>query len=255
MTHRATESLNLENEVRQGVEAGEFVFHFQPVVRLQDGELNCCEALLRWRHPHKGLLAPEAFLGVLDSTGLISSIMDGLLSQAEAHQRYLSEREGKTVAVSINLSGRLLNDPVFCRRMLERLIAGQFGGGGLVLEITEDILSQELAEARIFLQQVKTLGGRIALDDFGTGQASLSHLRQFPFDLLKIDRAFIHNVNTDPNHASLVLAIIQLAHAFDMPVVAEGVETQAQKEYIQELGCDYIQGHLVGMPKESGQMP
>lgn len=252
MTHRASESLHLENEIYRAVEAGEFLFHFQPVVRIGDGRLDGCEALLRWNHPRKGLLSPEVFLDTLNSTGLISAIMENLLDQAEAQQRALSIKQGYTVGVSVNLSVRLLNDPTFCRALLERLVAGQFADGGLVLEITEDILTQELAEAEVFLQQVKTLGGRIALDDFGTGQASLSHLRQFPFDLLKIDRAFIRDVNTDPNNASLVQAIIQLAHAFGMRVVAEGVETQAQRDYIQGLECDYIQGYLVGAPQPSG---
>ena len=122
------------------------------------------------------------------------------------------------------------------------------------MEITEDILSQELAEADVFLQQVRTLGGHVALDDFGTGQASLSHLRQFPFDLLKIDRVFVHSVDTDPNNASLVEAIVRLAHAFNMPVVAEGVETEEQRAFIEDLDCDFLQGHLIGMPMEPEQL-
>lgn len=251
--HQVSERLYLENEVRQGVENKQFLFHFQPVVNLRDNGLKCCEALLRWQHPEKGLLSPSVFLDVLDSTGLISTIMDGLLEQAADYQKQISQQFGRPIAVSINLSVRLLNDPAFCRGVLERLIAGQFADNGLILEITEDILTQELAEADVFLQQAKSLGGRIALDDFGTGQASLSHLRQFPFDLLKIDRAFIHRVDVDSSNASLVEAIIKLAHAFDMPVVAEGVETEAQRDFVKALGCDYIQGHFVGMPMYSNQ--
>jgi diguanylate cyclase (GGDEF)-like protein len=253
MTHRAIESMHLEKEVRHGVVTSQFFFHYQPVVD-QQGDLRYCEALLRWRHGEKGLLSPDVFLDMLDSTGLISDIMNDLLDQTEAFQRALLQRLGRPVAVSINLSVRLLNDPAFCRGLLERLIAGGFSKGGLVLEITEDILSQELAEADVFLQQVRTLGGQIALDDFGTGQASLSHLRQFPFDLLKVDRVFVHSVDVDPNNASLVEAIVSLAHAFNMPVVAEGVETEAQKAFIDSLGCDYVQGHLIGMPMESEKL-
>lgn len=254
MTHQVTESLNLENEVRQAVELKQFIYHFQPVYSLNGSNLNCCEALLRWQHPVKGLLSPSVFLDVLDTTGLISELMDDLLDQAGAYQKQLSHDFGRTISVSINLSVRLLNDPMFCRGVLERLIAGEFANAGLVLEITEDILTHELAEADIFLQQVKALGGRIALDDFGTGQASLSHLRQFPFDILKIDRAFIQGVDSDPNDASLVDAIIKLSHAFNMPVVAEGVETETQREFVRDLGCDFIQGHLVGMPTASTQI-
>jgi diguanylate cyclase (GGDEF)-like protein len=251
MVHRVTQYLSLEHEIRQGIELKHFVYHYQAVVAVDDDRLIGCEALLRWRHPEKGLLAPEVFLDTLDTSGLISQVIDELLDQAIAHQAEFHRRTGRSISVAINLSVRLLNDPSFCRRLLKRLLDGQFADGGLVLEITEDILSQELAEAEVFLQQVKTLGGRIALDDFGTGQASLSHLRMFPFDLLKIDRGFIHSADADPNYASLIEAIVNLSHAFSMPVVAEGVETPEQQRFVRRLGCDYVQGHLQGKPMES----
>ncbi len=254
MAHQATESLHLENALRQGVSRNQLFYHFQPVISLKNGHLHYCEALLRWRHPEKGLLLPEAFLDLLDTTGLVGTVMDDLLDQASAHQSKISNELARPVAVSINLSVRLLNDPAFCRGLLERLAEGQFPAGGLVLELTEDILTQELAEAEVFLQQVRSLGGMIALDDFGTGQASLSHLRQFPFDLLKIDREFIHSVDTDPVNANLVELIIKLAHAFEMSVIAEGIETQAQYRFVKALGCDYIQGYLTGAPAESCRM-
>jgi diguanylate cyclase (GGDEF)-like protein len=251
MVHRVTQYLSLEHEIRQGIELKHFVYHYQAVVGVDDNRLMGCEALLRWRHPEKGLLAPEVFLDTLDASGLISQMIDELLDQAIAHQAAFRRQTGKSLSVAINLSVRLLNDPSFCRRLLKRLLDGHFAEGGLVLEITEDILSQELAEAEVFLQQVKTLGGRIALDDFGTGQASLSHLRLFPFDLLKIDRGFIHSAGADANYASLIEAIVNLSHAFSMPVVAEGVETAEQQRFVKRLGCDYIQGHLIGKPVES----
>ncbi|RDH85056.1 MAG: hypothetical protein DIZ77_15170 [endosymbiont of Seepiophila jonesi] len=249
-----SESLQLENEIRSAVENGEFLFHFQPVVSLWNGELYCCEALMRWQHPEKGLLAPEVFLDVLDDTGLITSIIDTLLDQASNHREKLSKKLGRDVAVSVNLSARLMNDPAFCRGLLKRLVAREFPLESLVLEITEDTLTRELAEANEFLQQAKNLGAKIALDDFGVGQASLSHLRQFPFDLVKIDRDFISNVHSDANDANLVRAIIQLAHAFGMQVVAEGVETEQQLAFVRAQGCDYIQGYLVGVPADSGQV-
>ena len=251
MAQRVTQYLSLENEIRQGIEHKRFIYHYQAIVSVDDNRLIGCEALLRWRHPEKGLLVPNVFLDTLDTSGLISQVIDDLLEQAISHQAELRRRTGRSIAISINLSVRLLNDPSFCRRLLKRLLDGQFKDGGLVLEITEDILSQELAEAEVFLQQVKTLGGKIALDDFGTGQASLSHLRLFPFDLLKIDRGFIHSADADPNYASLIEAIVNLSHAFSMPVVAEGVETSEQRNFVKQLGCDFLQGHLVGKPMES----
>ncbi|ODB82697.1 hypothetical protein A3194_18180 [Candidatus Thiodiazotropha endoloripes] len=251
MTKRASESLLLENEIRQAVESEQFIYHFQPIVETQTGRLFCFEALLRWDHPDRGLLDPEVFLDVLDETGMINTLFEPMLAHAITFQQEQSKERNETVAVSINLSARLLNDPTFCRGLLESLVSGEVPLGSLILEITEDTLTQELAEADVFLQQAKALGARIALDDFGTGQASLSHLRQFPFDILKIDRDFVKNVNVDNYDASLVTAMIQLAHAFQIDVVAEGVESQAQLAFLQQQGCDYIQGYLIGIPQHA----
>ncbi|MCU7930961.1 MAG: EAL domain-containing protein [Candidatus Thiodiazotropha sp. (ex Codakia rugifera)] len=253
MTKRASEGLKRENEIRHAVESGEFTFHFQPILDSNTGALFCFEALLRWQHPERGLLSPNHFLAVLDETGLISTLFDPLLEQAILFQKEQSSLRNEKVVISINLSARLLNDPVFCRNLLQNLVSGKVSPGSLILEITEDILTQELAEADQFLQQSKALGARIALDDFGTGQASLSHLRQFPFDLLKIDMDFIRNVDVDANDASLVQAMVQLAHAFNIKVVAEGVENEAQLAFLQHQGCDYIQGFLVGFPQHDRQ--
>ncbi|MCG8124016.1 MAG: EAL domain-containing protein, partial [Candidatus Thiodiazotropha taylori] len=181
MTKRASDSLMLENEIRQAVDSEQFIYHFQPIVETRTGRLFCFEALLRWDHPERGLLDPEVFLDVLDETGLINTLFEPMLAHAIAFQQEQSKERKETVAVSINLSARLLNDPAFCRGLLESLVSGVVPLGSLILEITEDTLTQELAEADVFLQQAKALGARIALDDFGTGQASLSHLRQFPF--------------------------------------------------------------------------
>lgn len=251
LTSKASESLQRESQVRQAAEKDEYIFHFQPVVDSQTGELFCFEALMRWQHPTRGTLHPIDFLSVLDETGVIGSVIDPLLEQAITFQREQYLQRGEKIAIAINLSVRLLNAPTFRRQLLERMIAGDFYSNSLILEITEDILMQDLAEAEVFLQQLKTLGARIALDDFGTGQASLSHLRQFPFDFLKIDREFIRNADADSNDASVVLAMIQLAHALGIKVIAEGVETESQLTFLQELSCDYIQGYLIGVPSHA----
>jgi EAL domain-containing protein (putative c-di-GMP-specific phosphodiesterase class I) len=251
LTSRATEALLLENQVRQAAERGEYVFHFQPVINSSSGELFCFEALLRWNHPTRGILYPDEFLSVLDQTGVIISALDPLLEQAIAFQQDQHQQYGRKVAIAINLSVRLLNDTSFRKIILERLIAHDFLPNSLILEITEEILMQDLVDADVFLQQVKALGARIALDDFGSGQSSLSHLRQFPFDFLKIDREFIRNADTDTNEASLVQAMIQLAHAFGMLVIAEGVESESQLKFLQSLDCDYLQGYLIGVPNHA----
>ena len=251
LTSKATEALLLENQVRQATEHAEYSFHFQPVIDGLSGELFCFEALMRWNHPTRGILYPEEFLTVLDQTGLIATVTEPLMAQAVSFQRMHHRRTGSAVGIAINLSVRLLNDIGFRKRILERLIASEFMPGSLILEITEDILMQDLAEAEVFLQQARTLGARIALDDFGTGQSSLSHLRQFPFDYLKIDREFIRNADTDNNDASLVRAMIQLAHAFGIEVIAEGVENASQLAFLRSLGCDYLQGYLIGVPNHA----
>jgi diguanylate cyclase (GGDEF)-like protein len=251
LTSRATEALLLENQVRQAAEQGEYTFHFQPVINSISGELFCFEALLRWNHPSRGILYPDEFLSVLDQTGVITSVADSLVEQAVAFQQDQHHQHGRKVAIAINLSVRLLNDTGFRKRILERLIARDFFSNSLILEITEEILMQDLVDADVFLQQAKTLGARIALDDFGTGQSSLSHLRQFPFDFLKIDREFIRNADTDVNDASLVQAMIQLAHAFGILVIAEGVESESQLTFLQSLDCDYLQGYLIGVPNHA----
>ncbi len=253
MTVSAAEGLQREHEVRLAVEAGYFNYHFQPIYESDGVSLYCYEALLRWQHPRLGILTPDQFLSVLNDTGLIITLFDPLLEQAIQFQKE-QEDKGKVVAISINLSSRLLNDPHFCRNLLQDLVTERISPGNLVLEITEDVFTQELAEADRFLQQAKSLGVRVALDDFGTGQASLSHLRQFPFDLLKIDREFIRSVAIDSNDASLVRAVIQLAHAFNIKVIAEGVEQQSQLSFLQQQDCDFVQGYLTGAPRPA-QVP
>jgi diguanylate cyclase (GGDEF)-like protein len=248
MTSKATEALLLENQVRQAVEQDEFTFHFQPVVDSDSGELFCFEALMRWKHPSRGYLYPDAFLSILDQTGLITQVMSSLIEQAVAFQQNQYRLYNRKVAIALNLSVRLLNDTDFRKQLLEHLISRAFMSESLIIEITEDILMHDLVEADVFLQQAKTLGARVALDDFGTGQSSLSHLRQFPFDFLKIDREFIRNADTDANDASLVKAMVQLAHAFDIQVIAEGVESESQLQFLQSLRCDYLQGYLIGVP-------
>jgi diguanylate cyclase (GGDEF)-like protein len=253
MTERVAEGLKFENEVRQAVEEGQFHYHFQPILESENGGLFCYEALLRWQHPQHGIITPEHFLSVLNDTGLITTLFAPLMEQIIQFEKNEQQEEIDKVSISVNLSAKLLNDPIFCRNLLETLIAGKISPRSLILEITEDTLTQELAEADQFLQQAKSLGVRVALDDFGTGQASLSHLRQFPFDLLKIDREFIRSVVSDGNDASLVRAMIELAHAFNIDVIAEGVENESQLAFLQQQGCDYIQGYLVGTPRHELQ--
>ncbi|RMG33806.1 MAG: EAL domain-containing protein [Gammaproteobacteria bacterium] len=243
MLEERAQSLELERELRTALSEGQLRLHVQPIYDCSGKTLHARECLLRWEHPDKGLLAPGAFLALADEMGLMPQITDWILDQLE---RRASSDDG---SYSVNISSRLLHDPVFIDRLHHRVADGRLEARRLILEITEDTLARELEQTTLQLADLQALGVRIALDDFGTGQSSLSHLRAFPFDLIKIDRSFVAEVEHDEQDANLVRAIISLAHALEMSVVAEGVETESQRRFLTEEGCDYLQGYLLGRPE------
>ena len=232
----------LENELREAVREHRLELHFQPVLSTDDDQVHCYESLLRWPHEEQGMLRPASFMDALADTGLCSTISDWALDRIQ------TRRPTPDAVVSINLSARLLHDQDFAQRLFERLDEGRLIPDQLILEITEDTLETDLKAAARVLHELRRRGVKIALDDFGSGQASLSHLRRFPFDYIKIDQSFVTGVGSDRKDEKLIQAIIRLAHALDMKVVAEGVETEAQRGFLQTEGCDYIQGYLVGKP-------
>ena len=238
----------LENELREAVREHKLDLHFQPVVSTRDDKVHCYESLLRWPHAEQGMLRPASFMNAMADAGLCTKISDWALDRVQAR------RPSPDAVLSINLSARLLHDDDFSRRILERLDQGRLPGDRLILEITEDSLETDLRGAALVLHELKKRGVRIALDDFGTGQASLSHLRRFPFDFIKIDKSFIAGIGSDRNDEKLIQAIVRLAHALDMEVVAEGVETEQQRAFLFAEGGDYIQGYLVGMPEAGGRV-
>ncbi len=245
LTAAAAAQHALENELRDAVRYHRLDLHFQPVVSAGDGALHCYESLLRWPHAEQGVLQPASFMDALADTGLCATISDWALDRIQAR------RPTPDAVLSINLSARLLHDETFAHRLFERLDEHRLHGEQLILEITEDTLETDLRAAARVLHELKKRGVRIALDDFGTGQASLSQLRRFPFDYIKIDKSFIAGVGRDHNDEKLIQATIRLAHALDMRVVAEGVETETQRHFLRTERCDYIQGYLVGMPEAS----
>ena len=242
LTAAAAAQHALENELREAVHAHQLELHFQPVLALADGHVHSYESLLRWPHTEQGMLRPASFMNALADAGLCTTISDWTLDQLQI------QRPHPDAVLSINLSARLLHDQDFAQRLLERIDEGRLAPGLLILEITEDTLETDLTAAARVLHELKRRGVRIALDDFGTGQASLSHLRRFPFDYVKIDQSFIAGIGEVPTDEKLIQAIIRLAHALGMEVVAEGVETKAQRKFLAAEDCDYIQGYLVGKP-------
>jgi diguanylate cyclase (GGDEF)-like protein len=242
MLERSVAQLELENQLHTAMQRREFRLYAQPIVDCASGRLHGHECLLRWDHPEKGILAPIAFLDALEDIGLIREVTDWILDELE------QTRATQHGVYSINLSALQLSDASFLAHLQQRISTGDIRAENLVIEITEDTLSDDLDRITLQLADLQAIGVRIALDDFGTGQSSLSHLRAFPFDTVKIDRSFVRDVITDEQDATLVRAVVGLAHTLDMVVVAEGVETEQQHAFLQAEGCDLVQGYLFGRP-------
>ncbi len=240
MLERSSQQLQLENDLHQALESQQFRLFVQPIVCCEGTHLYAYECLLRWQHPERGLLSPIEFLAVLEDMGLMQAVTDWILDRLE------QTREG---IYSVNLSARQLSAPDFLSHLHQRLRSGTLDPKRLVIEITEDTLSEDLDRITLQLADLQAIGVGIALDDFGTGQSSLSHLRAFPFDTVKIDRSFVRDITEDPQDATLVRAIIGMAHTLGMRVVAEGVETEAQHGFLRAEDCDLLQGYLFGRPR------
>lgn len=243
--------LNLENSLRRALERDELVLHFQPQVNLANGRINGAEALLRWRHPEHGLMAPSYFIPLAEETGLIVPIGEWVLRQACAQAQAWRAEGLPFLRVAVNLSARQ-----FREKQLVQTIAGTLKETGLPpewleLEITESIVMEHSEEALATLRQLSAMGLTFAIDDFGTGYSSLSYLKRMPIQVLKIDQSFVRDIGTDPDDRAIVSAIVTLAHVLKLKVVAEGVETREQLEYLRSVGCDNMQGYLSSRPLEA----
>jgi len=249
MNSRAMERLELEGDLRHALERGELRIHYQPEVDLADGRLVGVEALVRWQHPRRGLLLPGAFVQVAEETGLILPIGQWVLdtSARQVHawrEQYPFSRE---MTLSVNLSVRQLQQADLAERVARSLAETRLAPGALHLEITESMIIDLSERAGTALRNLRRLGVAIALDDFGTGFSSLSTLRTMPVEVLKIDRSFVVGRETERNLA-IVEAVVRLAHALNIEVVAEGIETPAARAALLAVGCDRGQGYLFGRP-------
>jgi diguanylate cyclase (GGDEF)-like protein len=244
---RAAQRLELEDALRRAVERSELRVHYQPCVSLNGGTgLVGFEALVRWEHPERGLIAPSEFLGVAEETGLIVPIGEWVLQQALAQLgNWRQARPG--VTLSVNLSSRQLEDRGLVTQLGDALRASGADPSVLCLEISEDMVEQhpELAERMLELSHT---GVKLAIDDFGMGHSSLASLRHLPVDTLKIHQSFVASLGQQPVEAAIVGALVELGHALGLSVVAEGVETDAQLAQLRELGCDGAQGYLFSRP-------
>ncbi len=249
LTHSALAALELETQLTSAEEQGEFVLFYQPQVSARDGRPSGCEALLRWRHPTRGLVEPDHFVATAEAMRLIVPIGRWVLFEAvQAARGWLDQ--GRPLPVSINLSSLQLREPGFADDVAEALRESGLPGALLEVEITERMLMDDLDAVRATLERIRALGVRVAIDDFGTGYSSLGHLQQLPIDRIKIDRSFVRGLPDDPGSVAISRAVVTLAQGLQLEVVAEGVETAAQRDFLVALGCHHLQGLLFGAPRE-----
>ena len=249
MSRRALEALELESQLTRAIERNEFVLHYQPQVRAADGRLAGCEALIRWRHPARGLVEPDQFIPLAEEQRLILPIGRWVLREATQAARRWRDA-GRALPVSVNLSSLQFRDAGFADSVAAALADAGLPGSALEVEITERMLMDDVDTVRATLGRLKALGVRVAIDDFGTGYSSLGHLNQLPIDRIKIDRSFVRGLPDNAGNAAIARAIITLAASLGREVIAEGVETEAQRGFLVALGCHQLQGLLFGAPTE-----
>ena len=240
--------LRLENALRHAVEHGELFLLYQPQIDLASGKVACSEALVRWQHPQLGTLTPDKFIPLADETGLIQDVGRWVLGEATRQTREWTDRGREGAIVAVNVSAVQFRRPRFASEVAQALTDAGLDATQLGIEITETVLMEDVDTTTHTLSRLKDMGVRISIDDFGTGYSSLAYLKRFPIDELKIDRSFVAGLNDDTDNLAIVRTIIALAKALKLDVVAEGVETEDQLEFLRAMGCDRAQGYLLGRP-------
>ena len=254
---RTVEHLHIGNDLHRALQRREFELHYQPMLELETGRVSGFEALVRWRHPERGLIGPVEFIGLAEETGLIVPLGAWVLETACAQLAAWQSRQTDphTLSVSANVSPRQLAEPSFPEQIDNVLRNSGIRPGSLWLEITETALMHDTESATSALRALRGLGVHLAVDDFGTGYSSLSHLKRFPIEALKIDQSFISGLARDPEDAAIVTAVVSLAHALGLSSTAEGVETAEQLAELRTLGCELAQGNLFAEPRRADALP
>jgi diguanylate cyclase (GGDEF)-like protein/PAS domain S-box-containing protein len=248
MSERALQRLSLENQLRRGLERKEYRVYYQPQVNIDTGQITGMEALVRWQHPERGLVAPAEFIPLAEDTGLIAPLGEWVLRTACAQTRVWHTGGFQKLHVAVNLSPRQFQQPDLVLMIKRILKETGLDATCLELEVTESSVMKNAETAISTLRELKAMGIRISIDDFGSGYSSLSYLKNLPIDVLKIDQSFVRDMTTDPKDAAIVMAIIQLAHSLQLQVKAEGVETEDQLRFLRLLRCDEMQGYLFCTP-------
>jgi diguanylate cyclase (GGDEF)-like protein/PAS domain S-box-containing protein len=247
-------ALVLESQLVQALERDEFVLHFQPQVRASDGALAGIEALIRWVHPERGLLQPDAFISMAEQQRVMLPLGQWVLRSAARAALHWRSRGLIDVPIAINLSSMQFRASGFVDAVAQVLREEGVPGEWLELELTERMLMDDLDAVKRTLEQLKAMGMRISIDDFGTGYSSLAHLKELPLDGMKIDRSFVHDLPHQPGSVAIARAVIQMAQGLSLTVVAEGVENDEQRGFLVEQGCDVLQGELISAPLPAAEL-
>jgi EAL domain-containing protein (putative c-di-GMP-specific phosphodiesterase class I) len=247
MNVRTVGQQSLEAGLHGALERREFVLHYQPKINLEMGAITGAEALIRWQHPEQGLILPAQFVSIAEACGLIVPIGQWVLREACLQARAWHDAN-RPMSVAVNISAIEFQHKDFLAGVRAILKDTRLEARYLELELTESVLMQDVESTSYVLKELKNMGVKLAIDDFGTGHSSLSYLRRFPIDTLKIDQSFVHDISTDPNDATIVNAVIGMGKNLKQRVVAEGVETQEQLAFLQARHCDEGQGYLFSRP-------
>jgi diguanylate cyclase (GGDEF)-like protein len=245
--------LQVESELRLALAHGELRVHYQPIVRLADGTINGCEALVRWEHPVRGMLGPDAFLDLAEENGLIVPIGEWVLDEA-CRQAAQWRREGIDVSVSVNLSPRQINQRGFADVVRDTLTARGLPAPQLCIEIAETAVRRRFEHLATPMERIKRLGVRIAMDNFGSGFSSLSHLRGLPLDIIKIDGSFVRAVTAAGPDRAIVAAIVSLGEEMGLTVIAEGIDSDTQLDALRRLRCPFGQGYHFAPPRPASEL-
>ncbi|MDT7042189.1 EAL domain-containing protein [Candidatus Nitronereus thalassa] len=242
---KASQHLAMETRLRHALDREEFLLHYQPLIDMKSGRVISLEALLRWCHPERGIILPDEFIPMAEENGMIVPIGEWVLSTACRQNKEWQESGLPLTSVSVNLSARQFRQKLFVGKVASILAESRLDPQFLELELTESLLFESNGASTNRLKELKALGIKISIDDFGTGYSSLSYLKCFPIDTLKIDRSFVGDIPSNEGDSAIASGMIALAHGLHMKVTAEGVETQAQWDFLHERGCDAIQGFLM----------
>jgi diguanylate cyclase (GGDEF)-like protein len=253
MNMRAVERQSIEGSLRRALEREEFLLNYQPKVNLDTGEITGVEALIRWQQPDRGLLQPSQFVPIAEDCGLIVQIGRWVLREACRQARAWQTAGLPLMPIAVNVSAVEFRDKGFVEGVRAILSETGLEARYLELELTEGVLMEDAESTASVLQELKSMGVQVAVDDFGTGYSSLSHLQQFPIDVLKIDQSFVQRITGDPDDSPIVSAIISMGKSLKHLVVAEGIETQKQRAYLQTQRCAEGQGYLFGRPVAAAQ--